>query len=174
LQLCSHPLPRFRSRDSNSQGPLEQLRHQWEQISVLHRHFIQSSVVHTQPQSAALHLRKYDQCCRSQWCTLYFPAINHTPSYWKFLELLIFCCYSEPGTLSFPNTIFLHSSSQICSPRSIPFGWLQRCDVRVAMSLLHPFTQSLYLTSIWRILIIWNLHIVLGYDPNHLFLPSLS
>jgi len=53
-QFCTCRLPWFGLGDRHSWGPVEHLRDHWERISVLHQGCIESSVVHTQPQSAVL------------------------------------------------------------------------------------------------------------------------
>jgi len=85
---------------------VEHLRDLWERISVLHRGFIESSVVHTQPQSAVL------LCSRD------------------YIDPRNLCGSSRPGTLSYPLTLFLRSSSQNCSSSRIPFGCRERCSMR--------------------------------------------
>ena len=99
---------------------------------------IESSVVHTQPQSAVLLLRKWDWCCRRR--CLSFPALGLTRSFWDFIDPRNLCGSSRPGTLSFPLTLFLHFPSQNRSSSRIPFGCLETYGARVGISLLHTST----------------------------------
>jgi len=71
---------------------------------------------------------------------LAFRALALTRSFRDFVDSRNLCGSSQPGTLSFPLTLFLRSSSQNFASSRIPFGCLERCGARVAISLGHTST----------------------------------